>query len=307
MYDQKEISIDDKQIFNSYLKKHNTSISELSFTNFFMWRDCYKFTFWETGELLCLIAANADGAPFAFEPIGQYSKTAFERAIDSIKEYFKQKGWKLLFKRVEENKLDYFKNYLKQIDIIADRDNSDYLYHSSDLIELKGKKFHGKKNHLNSFKKNYQFEYVKLSSDLVSECIRINNEWCERRGCEGTLEHGSQKCNHLYCEQLANIQALNNFEILGCKGALVKVNGRYEAFTVGEQLNHDTAVIHIEKANEHIRGLYGFVNQQFCQNNWGNTTYINREQDLGMEGLRKAKLSYNPIRLINKYIVVECM
>jgi len=296
MLQLREVSIDDKYIFDRYITKHNPQISELSFTNIFMWRNSYKFRFGEVGEMLCLIAVPDNAEPFAFEPIGAYTKEAFGQAIDEIANYFKDKNWRLVFKRVEEDKLDYFKEYFKDdVDITDDRDNSDYLYRSEDLINLKGKKFHQKKNHLNSFMKNYEFEYVKLTDDLIGECIRINEEWCKKRSCE---QH-----RDLYCERLANVEALINFKELKYEGALIKVNGEYEAFTIGELLNPDTVVIHIEKANEDIRGLYNAINQQFCENAWKDVTYINREQDLGIEGLRKAKLSYNPVKLINKYTV----
>lgn len=297
MLQLKEVSIDDKFIFDKYITKHNPQISEFSFTNIFMWRNSYKFRFGEAGEMLCLIAVPENNEPFAFEPIGTYTKEAFKEAMDQIFNYFKERNWKLVFKRVEEDKLEYFKEYFKEgIEITDDRNSSDYLYLTEDLINLRGKRFHRKKNHLNSFKKNYEFEYVKLTDDLISECIRINEEWCARRSCE---QH-----KDLYCERLANVEALNNFKTLKFEGALIKIDGKYEAFTVGELLNDDTAVIHIEKANEDIRGLYNAINQQFCENNWKDTVYINREQDLGIEGLRKAKLSYNPVKLINKYTII---
>lgn len=296
MLELREISVDDKQLFDKYIKIHKTKASELSFTNIFMWRNFYKFRFCEVGELLCLICVPDDIEPFAFEPIGKYSGEGFKKAVDEIKEYFKSMGWKLVFKRVEEDKIDFFKQCtIEEKEINFDRDNCDYVYHSEDLINLSGKKYHGKKNHLNSFLKQYEFEYVRLSEDLVDECIRINEEWCARRSCD--LHKG------LYCEKLANNEVLKNYLRLGYKGALIKVNGRYEAYTVGELLNEETAVIHIEKANDDIRGLYTIINQQFCENSWKNVTYVNREQDLGIEGLRKAKLSYNPVMLVNKYTI----
>ncbi|WP_010251550.1 DUF2156 domain-containing protein [Acetivibrio cellulolyticus] len=296
MLDLMEVTIDNKQLFDQYISKHNPQVSELSFTNIFMWRNSYKFRFGKVGELLCLISVPDDTEPFAFEPIGEYSEEGFKQAIDEIKEYFRAKGWKLIFKRVEEDKLNFFEKYFgDEIDITHDRDNSDYVYLSQDLINLSGKKYHGKKNHINSFKKQYEYEYVRLSEDLIGECVRINEEWCARRSCD--LHKG------LYCEKMANNEVLSNFKGLGFEGALIKVNGRYEAYTVGEILNQNTAVIHIEKANDDIRGLYTFINQQFCENCWKDVEYVNREQDLGVEGLRKAKLSYNPVRFVKKYVI----
>jgi hypothetical protein len=160
---------------------------------------------------------------------------------------------------------------------------------------LKGKKYDGKRNHINKFKKLYEYEYIPLKEEHLDECCRITEAWCSERSCD---EHKG-----LYCEKLANFELIKNFRALGCKGALIKVNGRFEAFTIGEMLNSDTAVIHIEKANGSINGLYTYINQQFCLNQWHDAKYINREQDLGSEGLRKAKLSYKPVNFIDKYSI----
>lgn len=298
MLELREINIDDKQLFDKYIKAHGPQISELNFTNIFMWRNSYKFRFGVVGELLCLISVPDNAEPFAFVPIGEYTEKGIIQAFEQIKEYFRSKGWRLGFKKVTEDEVGILKKFIgdEAADITFDRDSSDYVYLTGDLISLTGKKYHGKKNHINSFKKQYEYEYVRLSEDLLDECIRINEEWCERRSCE--LHKG------LYCEKLANNEVLRNFNTLSYEGALIKVNGRFEAYTVGELLNENTAVIHIEKANDDIRGLYTFINQQFCENNWKNVMYINREQDLGLEGLRKAKLSYKPVRLVNKYSIV---
>lgn len=297
MLELREVSIDDKQIFDKYIKAHKPQVSELNFTNIFMWRNSYKFRFGVAGELLCLISVPDNSDPFAFVPIGEYTKKGFIEAFEQIKEYFLSKGWQLKFKRATQEEVDWFKKLIREeAEVTSDRNSSDYVYHTEELINLTGKKYHGKKNHINNFKKLYQYEYVKLSEDLLEECIRINEEWCERRSCE--LHKG------LYCEKLANNEALRNFKILGYEGALIKVNGRFEAYTVGELLNENTAVIHIEKANDDIRGLYTFINQQFCANNWSKVTYVNREQDLGLEGLRKAKLSYKPVKLVDKFDIV---
>ncbi len=297
MLELREINIDDKQIFDKFIKAHRPQVSELNFTNIFMWRNSYKFRFGVVGELLCLISVPGNAEPFAFVPIGEYTEKGFIQAFEQIKEYFGAKGWQLVFKRATEDEVGVFKKFIRdEAQVTLDRDSSDYVYLTEDLISLAGKKYHGKKNHINSFKKHYEYEYVKLREDLLEECIRINEEWCARRSCD--LHKG------LYCEKLANNEVLRNYKALGYEGALIKVSGRFEAYTVGESLNEDTVVIHIEKANDDIRGLYTFINQQFCESNWNNFMYINREQDLGLEGLRKAKLSYKPVELVNKYNIV---
>jgi hypothetical protein len=292
----KEITINDKALFDKYLHLHNSQISELTFTNLFMWRGYYKFKYLEIEGLLCLISTPQDIRPYALMPIGKIDNGNFQRALLGLKEYFSENRWALQFRKITKNELEHFKPYINSDeDIELDRDNSDYLYLAEELIALRGKKFHAKKNHINKFRKTYQYEYIRLDSSLLDECRRIMEEWCAVRDCD--CERGDN------CERYANLELLNNYDVLECKGALIKVNGRFEAFTVGEMLNNDTAVIHIEKAKSDIRGLYTFVNQQFCENEWKDAVYINREQDLGQEGLRKAKLSYNPIKIIDKYTV----
>lgn len=291
-----EINLNDKPLFDKYLRQHSPEASELTFTNMFMWREYYRFRYTICSDLLCIIADPISLSPFAMMPIGTLDSVNFINAVKELEGYFKEREWPFVFKRITEKELEYFKMPgLHECKVEFDRDSSDYLYNSSDLINLKGKKYDGKRNHINKFKKNHTFEYVEFSNSLLGECERIMEEWCKSRDCD--CKNGE------YCERYANMELLNNFDIIGCKGALLKVDGRFEAFTVGEMLNEDTAVIHIEKVGTAIDGLYTVVNQQFCEHEWHNALYINREQDLGIEGLRKAKLSYNPVRLVEKYSV----
>ncbi len=296
MLDFGEISINDKELFDKYIIQGNPQESELTFTNMFMWRKYYKFRYAVTAGFLCVVSAPEQGTPFAFAPIGSAGRDSFIEAVEEIREVFNLKGWSLEFKRVGENRLPYFEGVLNLSgNPVLDRDNSDYLYLAEELTNLTGKRFDGKRNHINRFKRKHEFEYVNIDGSNLEECFRIMDEWCAERDCE---EHRG-----LYCEKLANFELLENYGRLGCRGALIRVDGKYEAFTVGEMLNDDTAVIHIEKANGRVHGLYTLVNQQFCANEWQNAMYINREQDLGIEGLRKAKLSYNPVKIVNKYTI----
>lgn len=296
MLDFSEITLSDKAYFDRYLNLYNPETSELTFTNLYMWRDLYKFRYTEVDGLLCIVAVPEKGEPFSFMPVGRVEKSTFARVLDHLKKYFTANNWQLVFKRVPERELHYFTE-CKELtaEFVLDADNSDYIYLTTDLIELKGKKFDGKRNHINRFNRQYSYEYVVMDESHIDEALRITEEWCAERDCN--LHKG------LYCEKLANMELLKNFAALECQGALIKVDGRFEAYTTGEMLNGNTAVIHIEKAGSKINGLYTLVNQQFCQNQWIHTEYINREQDLGIEGLRKAKQSYNPFKMSNKYTV----
>ncbi|MFA6308911.1 MAG: phosphatidylglycerol lysyltransferase domain-containing protein [Clostridia bacterium] len=294
-----DIAIDDKDIFDKYLKIYNPQESELTFTNLFIWRHFYNIKYAVINDLLCVISIPSSDKPFAFFPIGDASKNDIEPAVLEIKKFFENKGWKPQLKRVPEEKLQYVRKIVADETFIAyDMNNSDYVYRSNDLISLRGKKYDGKRNHINNFKKLYDYEYKTIDESLLDECKRIMDRWCAEHSCEDHKE--------FYCEKLANIELLNNYERLGVKGTIIMVDGVYEAFAAGEMLNTDTAVIHIEKANSKINGLYTYINQAFAQKEWADAEFINREQDLGVEGLRKSKLSYNPAKFVKKYIISLC-
>lgn len=229
-------------------------------------------------------------------PLGDVNEENFSAAYSGLKKYFDKMGWRLVFRKITAGEIEFFRERIaSEASIVYDRDNSDYLYKTGDLISLQGKKYDGKRNHINKFRKLYTYEYVPLESTFLDECARIMEQWCADKDCECV--------NGEYCERKANLELLENFGALDYKGALIKVDGAYEAFTAGEMLNENTAVIHVEKARSSIKGLYTLINQQFAEKEWSGTTYINREQDLGLGGMRKAKLSYHPVRLIDKYTV----
>ena len=291
-----EITLRNKEEFDLYINRHHPQISELTFTNLFIWRYFYKFRYAIIAGLLCVISAPCKGEPFAMMPIGNVNEDNFAEAYASLKEYFIKRGWRLVFRKITGDELAYFRSRIaSEASIVYDRDNCDYLYYTADLINLRGKKYDGKRNHINKFKRLHEYEYVPLGCPLLDECCRIMEQWCKDNDCN--CKEGD------YCERYANLELLHNFKALGCKGALIRVDGVFEAFTVGEMLSGDTAVIHIEKAKSTIDGLYTIINQQFAENEWSGSTCINREQDLGKEGMRKAKLSYQPIKLIDKFTV----
>jgi len=240
-----------------------------------------------------------ENQPFCFFPIGDYSRTnELKSTLSVLKEYFIEMGWQFSMRRVSADQLAVLKDLGLCYESVEDRDNFDYLYLVKSLSTLAGKKLDGKRNHINKFKKLHTFEYEEINQDNISACKDILENWCIQR------DYTTQ--SSLIAERIANLELLDNYMSLNLKGAIIKVDGVPEAFTVGEQLNSDTAVIHIEKANANIQGLYPLINQQFVANQWSDLVYVNREQDLGLEGLRKAKLSYNPVGFVEKYIVTLC-
>jgi hypothetical protein len=173
------------------------------------------------------------------------------------------------------------------------RDHFDYVYRTEELIQLAGGSFRAKRNHINYFLRSYTFRYEPLATAHKQACLELMDAWCGMRRCEEDLS--------LSGEWEAIREALANLEELKVAGGVILVNGKVEAFTVGEPLNSEVAVVHIEKANMEIRGLYAMINQQFCEKQWHDVPYVNREQDLGEPGLREAKLSYNPDHFTEKF------
>ena len=173
------------------------------------------------------------------------------------------------------------------------RDHFDYIYRAADLIKLAGNKYHSKRNHINNLKRSQPFAYEPLTEEHLAACLNLADRWCEFKRCDEDL--------NLIGEWEAVCLALRHYQELSLQGGVILIHGKVEAFSIGELLNKQTAVIHIEKANPEIGGLYSVINQQFCEHAWHEVQFINREQDLGEEGLRKAKLSYNPEHLEEKF------
>lgn len=197
------------------------------------------------------------------------------------------------------------KNFVAQLEKISDlsfeflpqRDRFDYVYSTQDLINLPGRKYHGKKNHLNAFQSQYpSAQYVSDFNDEVKnlcvECLKI---WY--------TEHDLTEYPALPFERGAIIELLDDFDFFDIKGGAIILGGKVIAFSIGEQLNEDTAVIHIEKADFDIKGAYAAINRQFAAFEWKDIKYINREEDLGISGIRSAKQSYNPVKMIEKFHV----
>lgn len=175
------------------------------------------------------------------------------------------------------------------------RDHFDYVYSVPELVELKGNKFHKKKNLLHQFEKSNIFEYTPMQADCVEEVLDMQAEW------HGWQEHPSEA---LVAENQAISRVLKNFDRLGnLVGGTIRIGGKVVAYTVGESLNKDTMVIHFEKGDTRFKGIYQAINKHFLEAQEDRFALVNREQDLGDEGLRKAKLSYNPVQFMQKYDV----
>ena len=285
--DWKKITIESKKIINEYLK-NKFLICDYNFTNLLLWSQGDNIEFFENGELLFL-RGNYLGKNTYFMPV---SKT---NDISNVKF-----GINKILSLGEEIHLipEEWKNILSDFYIFTEKeDNFDYMYNIASLVTLEGRKYNKKKNKLNFFKKNYDFKYHKITKENISRVNNFQNFWCLKKECE--------KNRDLFNENLGIKYLIDNYSELDIKGGFIEVDGKVIAYSFGEVINEDIVVIHIEKADENYKGSYQAINAIFLEKEWQGYTFVNREDDAGILGIRIAKSSYLPEKMLKKYSLIS--
>lgn len=278
----KPITLEDRELIKSYLSKDEILSSELTFLTMYIWRKGFHIHY-TIIENCVIFQMQDEESPLNFRfPLGDGDKMA---AIHTLKECYDDR---LLFYGLTEKQASSLSDEFVISPMSA---YADYIYKTSDLIRLSGKKYHSKKNHLNAFKKLYDYKYQPMDAGNALQCINAYEGW---------FENIENDANLIY-EKEAITDVLMHFNQLSYSGGVLYADGEICAFTISEQLNSNTAVIHIEKANKEIRGAYAAINQMHLEDRWSNIEFVNREEDIGLEGLRKAKMSYHPCARIPKY------
>ncbi|MGL5711819.1 MAG: DUF2156 domain-containing protein [Paraclostridium sp.] len=294
------IDINAKKTLQPYFDLVDYEACEYCFTTLYMWRHVYS-TYYYIEKDFAIVSGEYEGNNFMVIPLA--SKENMDKALEFIFKYFKDEDKKIHLRAITKEIVDIIKeNYPGKFEYIEERNYFDYVYNGESLRNLGGRKNQKKRNHINYFLKEYKgrFEYEKLQPQNFNECLMLLKEWSAKKEDE-------EYEDDFKSEYKAVKAILENYDKLNDK---LKISGIYidsklEAFSIGEMINDNMAVIHIEKANPSIRGLYPYINQQFLVNDFSDAEFINREEDLGIEGLRKAKLSYHPERFVEKYTVVE--
>lgn len=298
----KKLTIGDCLGLESYSNLRPVIVSERQPINQFIWEEFYDTHYYRNEKyMVCVIKSRGWDAPMM-----PFCKTEdIKDVFLDIKQYWNEVLNKpLSMYLVDETFLKIIKNipgFEEEFRIEDSRDNYDYIYDADKLKTLSGKAYHKKKNHLNSFLKNYagRYEYKTLNCSNVEEIKDFHNRWLDNRNFED--KHGSIRSEENGIHRLFQYCGLFDFSIGG-----VYVDDKLEAYTIGSYAKEiSCAYIHIEKANINIPGLYNFINQQFLLHSFPDAKIVNREDDLGQEGLRKAKLSYQPIKLENKYHIFQ--
>lgn len=286
----RDITMADKEWLSAKFREDNKKACEFCFASTYLWRKVYPLKVAKTCGCVILKYVYGDDIYYAF-PVGSGDK---KKALEKIMLYGQTEGEHIKISGIleeEKEMLSYW--YPGRFITSTDRDMSDYIYNTKDLATLAGRKYHGKRNHIARFKDNSLWNYEKMSMDNVEECIQMNHIWKKKR---------VDKWDDLMQEEYDVVkEALIHFEELGLTGGVLRLDGQVIAFTLGEPLSDDTFVVHFEKAFPEIQGAYPMINQQFVLAECQNYQYVNREEDTGDEGLRKAKLSYRPVILLDKY------
>ncbi len=291
MLEFRDITVGDKELFDR--RRTPGVASETSFATLFIWDDYYRGKIADDGEFLYYRFNVRDRTPSYYFPLGHGD---INKALDRLREYTRSRGERMDFRLVNEEQLEGLLRYGGAKFLYKeDRDCEDYVYPSKQLISLAGKKLHAKRNHINYFVENYNYTYEEVTPETaVTECAPLMYR----------LVSAKENNQNPY-ELRAMKRYFDNYSALGEKGAVIRVDGEIVAMSFGEAISDDTALIQLEHAREEYRGAYQMINQQFCKNAWSGYAFINREEDMGLEGLRKAKESYQPIFLVKKYIVLE--
>ena len=271
------IELKDKQIFDDFLKRYPPNASEYTFTNFFCWRLTKKYEFAVVADHLVVCYGNKTKF---LQPIGN-------NPAEIIKAILKEHP-NATIERVESSVAEKLDNTGR------DRDNDDYVYSLQDMKELKGDKYTPKRNFINRMEKNNP-KIELFTEKCIPAMLKLQEEWCNVRKCH--LNPG------LYAEDFAIREAIKHFVELKLFAVKVLVGEKVEALAIGEALNENTFVEHFEKGNTQIAGTYQYVLNAFAKNIPDRFEFLNREQDLGIEGIRKAKESYYPSMIVEKYVV----
>jgi hypothetical protein len=281
------INMDRQKDYLEFFDKCAQKASDYSFVNIWGWADEYGLM-WAWDENLVWIKQTKPETLF-WAPLGSWEDKDWKDILAA------EFSAPTVFIRIPENLMSIWKNCGYNISAIDEsRGHWDYLYSVEELVGLKGNKFHKKKNLLSQFLKTYEHNYIDLDQDMVEKALSMQEDWCTWKDCEASETLSSE--NRVIEKVLRSWERLH-----GLKGGAVMSGGAIAAYTVAEKLAKDTLLIHFEKGNQEFKGAYQAINQMFLEHNRSGNEIVNREQDLDDEGLRKAKLSYNPVGFLKKY------
>lgn len=297
MIDFHPITLADRDAIRDIVYPTECRNCDLNFMNLLGWRTHYDTEVaYHDGWLLFRFKADGHNAYLGPVGRGEWAPIVRELIEDS-----RRVGHPFLMLGVLQSQLNYLNDAMPDyFYATADRSYTDYLYRRDSLATLAGKKLQQKRNHCNKFQKLYpDYEFVPLQADLIPECLCLLDSWKETKAEDDQARLTAE------AERKSIECVFRHWEELEARGGVLKVGGRVVAFTYGGPVNYDTFDVCVEKADTRYDGAYAVINRDFARSLPDRYLYLNREEDLGSEGLRRAKESYKPEILLHKYTVME--
>ncbi len=278
--------VEDQEAFTALCNQAHRFAYEYEFSFLWLWKDATKLS-------VCI----EDDAAYMYDGLAQvfYAPIAqdMDRALDNLARFCQEKGLPCIIASVPA---DIAQNYMddKRYIVRRMRDMDDYVYSTEKLISLSGKKLQAKRNHISQFERDYKFTFSLMGKSDIHECLELDAMWNAQRDGEDIRQ-----------ERIALETAFKSWDLLNLCGAVIRIDGKVQAFTVGEIVRPDEAIIHFEKGNTEFHGIYTMINRLFCTSALSNITYVDRQEDMGLESLRKAKESYHPAFMVEKYTLIR--
>ncbi len=303
---------EETELLNSYFNGYDYESSGHTLVANYIWRNTHNISWQIIGDYLCIGALGEldpeeDKQYFMSFPLtksGTYDLESLKETLYTAKKMFRDRGQNLNMSLIPKPLVHYLTEIFPEESLYIEhtRDEDDYIYLREDLVKLSGRKLHQKKNHLNYFLKNYAFTYEEATPETVPEImayIESKNEY--------KLGETPEEWKEILELETEAIGELLKFVGKGLLTGVIRIDGKIEAVTLGEFAktnSNETVLVHVEKADDRIRGLYQAINNEFCKRLPEDTIYVNREEDMGLENLRQTKLSYKPVKMGEKYLAI---
>lgn len=294
MIDFKPIVLSDKAWMDKHFRAEDSRSGDFNFTNVFMWGSSFHLTAALVEDRL-VFRTEIHGRHYYSFPIGTGDMRA---AVLAVTKDAEERGLPFIMRSITADnaeKIDILFPCL--FDFKEERAYFDYVYSAEKLSTLSGKQLHAKRNYINRFEQNHKWSFEPVDSSNLELCVEMNSEWIRR--------HVNEDNRDEYKGEFEAIdKAFRYFNELGLEGGILRADGQAVAFTIGEKLCSDTYIVHFEKAYADIDGAYPMINREFVRHivkNHPEIVYINREDDMGSENLRRAKKSYYPEFMVEKF------
>lgn len=289
----KKAELEDIKIIDKYYSDYKEFSCENTPANIIIWQNQFGFEYCETEGMIFSKVKYGNRVCFCL-PVARDMK----KAVLMLKDYAKENNIPLCFFSGQGERLNSFMEvFQNEFEFIEKRDSFEYIYETEKMISLSGKKYHGKRNHISAFKRNYDWEYQTLNNENINKAINMINNWY--------TANKEKEDRFMIMEQKGANIVLENFSALNVKGGILFANGKAVAVTFGSPINSEVFDVCYEKAFSEYGGAYTMINNCFVKNELADYKYVNREDDMGLEGLRRAKLSYYPEILLKKYLIRE--